>query len=77
MPQPDCSAIISGHSGRVAKTPQAKVYTATDITDEHRAEFVKLNVFEDGDMLIILNGLDYLAEIGYMAYINSKVNHAK
>lgn len=53
------------------------MYTAADITDEHRAEFVKLNVFEDEDMLIILNGLDYLAEIGYMAYINSKVNHAE
>ena len=53
------------------------MYIAADITDEHRSEFVKLNVFEDEDMLIILNGLDYLAEIGYMAYINSKVNHAE
>lgn len=47
------------------------MYTATDITDEHNTEFAKLNITDVGDMLTILNGLDRLAEIGYMAYKNN------
>ncbi len=52
------------------------MYTATDITDEHRTEFAKLNITDVGDMLTILNGLDYMAEIGYVAYINNRINQS-
>lgn len=51
------------------------MYTATDITDEHRTEFAKLNITDVGDMLTILNGLDYLAEIGYRSYKNNPTNN--
>ena len=52
------------------------MYTAKDITDEHRTEFAKLNVTNTEDMLIILNGLDYMAEIGYVAYTNNRINQS-
>lgn len=44
------------------------MFLETDVTDEYKNEFKKLNITDLEDMLTILNGLDKIAEIGYIAY---------
>lgn len=44
------------------------MFLETDVTDEYRNEFEKLNITDLEDMLTILNGLDKIAEIGYTIY---------
>lgn len=43
-----------------------------EITDEYRAEFEKLNITDMDDMLSILNGFDYIAELAYSSYKNNR-----
>lgn len=49
------------------------MFVETDITDVYREELTKINVCGIEDMLTILNGLDYIAEIGYSVYKNNQL----
>ena len=51
------------------------MFIESDITDVYREELTKFNVCGTEDMLTILNGLDYIAEIGYSVYKNNQLNH--
>lgn len=75
-PLPHCPALISGRSVRAIAIQCRTVFIETDITDDYRTEFAKLNITDTGDMLTILNGLDYFAEIGYMAYKNNQTQQS-
>ena len=44
------------------------MFLETDVTDEYKNEFEKLNITDLEDMLTLLNGLDKIAEIGYTVY---------
>lgn len=44
------------------------MFLETDVTDEYKNEFKKLNITDLEDMLTVLNGLDKIAEIGYTVY---------
>lgn len=51
------------------------MFVEADITDDYRKELEIFNVTELDEMLAVLNGLDYIAEIGYSVYKNNQLNH--
>lgn len=50
------------------------MFIEADITDDFRNELERFNVTEPDEMLAVLNGLDYIAEIGYSVYKNNQLS---
>lgn len=48
------------------------MFIKDEITDEYRTEFEKLNITDMDEMLSILNGFDYIAELAYSSYKNNR-----
>lgn len=45
--------------------------------DEYKSEFNRLKITAEDTMLVILNYLDSIAEIGYESYVKEKLNNKK
>jgi|GEM_PF-5075214 len=48
------------------------MFLKDEITDEYRTKFEKLNITDIDEMLSILNGFDYIAELAYSSYKNNR-----
>lgn len=49
------------------------MFIKTDIDENYISEFNKLGITNTDDMLTILNGLDVLAEIGFISFNNNQL----
>ena len=53
------------------------MFLKDDLENRYIEEFNKLGITNEDDMITILNGLDEIAEIGYVWYKNNKVKNEK
>lgn len=51
------------------------MFLNSEIDETYKQEFAKLGITDENKMLTILNGLDAVAEIGYVWYKNNKSNN--
>lgn len=47
------------------------MFLKSEIDETYRQEFAKLGIVDENQMLTILNGLDEIAEAGYVWYKNN------
>ena len=64
----------SGHKGSArARSSNLIMFLKDDLENRYIEEFNKLGITNEDDIITILNGLDEIAEIGYVWYKNNKV----